>query len=830
MTTDELKKYDGKNGQKAYVAFKGKVYDVTNSDLWQNGEHEDMHIAGSDLTSSMSSAPHGEEVFSGFEVVDRLEDSDEIIEGDSLKERLKEWYKIYHPHPITVHFPVALHIFAGLFDFLFLFDKNEVYEQMVFYSFTIATIMGAVAMVFGILSWWVNYDFSQGKSFVIKLYTSIITLILGIIGIAIYLASERSIYEMDTLGIIYHLSVFATVLTVIVLGYYGGKITWGTPKKKPKATPQSEPKPLSKTTSPQTSKTLSKASKLPEVPNLKDEFHIDEYIKKDNSFSIEKSFKDINIQIAGPAGAGLNAISALINSTLKKEKLYHFITSEYMSRVRGGSNTTFIRVAEEPISSAKWEADVLLLLDEDSLKRVEERAKDALIKRFIPDEINKKVKNIDKIHTNSYLFGALLKILGLPHESGKSAIEELFKDKGLEKNLEAFEAGYSESKTEKDISNFSRNLKEDEGFLSGADASGLGFLSGGVNFVSSYPMSPSTSVLSFMAKHSDEFNVVVEQAEDEIAGFNMMLGAWYAGGRGLSTTSGGGFALMSEGMSLSGMSETPALVYLAQRPGPATGLPTRTEQGDLNLALYAGHGVFARAILAPGDSEEAIKLAHLSTHLADFFQIPVVYLSDQFFADSIRLSKEMDFQKLELHNYITKSQQEYRRYEIGRHKHGITPRAVPGFGDGLVVCTSDEHEEDGQITEDYRVREQMIEKRAKKLKYLKEYALPPKVEKRGDTAVIGWGSTKGVLQEVCSKLELTHIHFSWIYPLNPKHLKSLKEYKKVIVAEVNEEGQFAELLKKEGVRIDEKILNSNGFSFFADSLEVELKERLKEIK
>eukprot|EP01022_Parablepharisma_sp_SALTPOND_P003096 TRINITY_DN11229_c0_g2_i2.p1 TRINITY_DN11229_c0_g2~~TRINITY_DN11229_c0_g2_i2.p1 ORF type:complete len:753 (+),score=71.00 TRINITY_DN11229_c0_g2_i2:161-2260(+) len=699
--------------------------------------------------------------------------------------------------------------------------------------------MGAVAMVFGILSWWVNYDFSQGKSFVIKLYASIVTLILGIIGIAIYLSSERSVYEMDALGIIYHLSVFATVITVIVLGYYGGKITWGSPRKKPKTSAQKAETDSSSEAKKDINIT-SKASKLPDVPDLKDEFHIDEYIKKSGSFSINKNFKDINIQIAGPAGAGLNAISALINATLKKEKLYHFITSEYMSRVRGGSNTTFIRVAEEPISSAKWSADLLLLLDKDSFARVEERCKDALIvgdssffdskDSVYPLEVNKKVESLGKIYANSYLFGALIKILNLPYESAKSAVEEIFKDKSVDKNLEAFESGYSDSESKKDISDFSKNLKDNEGFLSGGEASGLGFLSGGVNFVSSYPMSPSTSVLGFMAKHSDEFKVVVEQAEDEIAGFNLMLGSWNAGGRGLTTTSGGGFALMNEGMSLSGMSETPALVYLAQRPGPATGLPTRTEQGDLNLALFAGHGVFARALIAPGDSDEAIKLAHLSTHLADFFQIPVVYLSDQFFADSIRVSSKIEFEKLELHNYISKSTEEYKRYEIGKSTHGISPRAVPGFGEGLVVCSSDEHEEDGQITEDYRVREQMLKKRAKKLEHLKKHALPPEIDKRGDIAVIGWGSTKGVLQEVCSKLELTHIHFSWIYPLNHKHLEKLKGFKKLIVAEVNEEGQFAELLKKEGVDVDRKILNSNGFSFFADSLEIELKECLKEIK
>ncbi len=833
MKEDELKKYNGKNGEKAYVAYQGKIYDVTDSSFWKDGEHQDMHIAGSDLTSSMESAPHKEEVFASFKVVDTLEKSPQKSskeETHPLKTRLKEWYKIYHPHPITVHFPIALHIFAGLFNVLFLFDKNEVYGQMVFYSFSIATVMGAVAMVFGILSWWINYNLYQGKSFIIKLYTSVLTLILGAIGIAIYTYSKSSVYEMDFLGIVYHLSIFATVATVVILGYYGGKITWGDPRTKLKPSP--------KALSDEATHRQKVASKLPEIPSTKEVFDIEPYIKEDAIFETETHFKEINIQIAGPAGAGLNALATLISKTLKKEKLYHFITSEYMSRVRGGMSTTFIRVAEEPVEAAKWESDIAIILDKDAYTHIAKRAQNAFVvgdssfkidhKNFLPLDVKNRIKDIGKIYTNSYLFGSLIAMLNLAFESGESAIKEVFKDKKLEENLEAFQKGFEDSESKSDIAGFTRGLKDNEGFLNGTEASGVGFISGGVNFVSSYPMSPSTGVLSFMSKQASKFGTVVEQAEDEIAGFNMMLGAWYAGGRGLTTTSGGGFALMSEGMSLSGMSETPALIYLAQRPGPATGLPTRTEQGDLNLALYAGHGEFAKALLAPGDSDEALKLAHLSANLADFFQIPVVYMSDQFFSDSIRVSKELDFDKLEFANYIQKSKSDYKRYKI--EKSGITPRAVPGFGDALVVCTSDEHDERGQITEDYEVREAMVEKRAKKLQKLREFALAPKIYKRDTIAIIGWGSTKGVLKEVCNKLNLTHIHFSWIYPLNHTHLEKIKEFTKLIVVENNQEGQFAQLLEKEGLEIDQKVVSSNGFAFFADSLEKRLQECTKEMK
>ena len=348
--------------------------------------------------------------------------------------------------------------------------------------------------------------------------------------------------------------------------------------------------------------------------------------------------------------------------------------------------------------------------------------------------------------------------------------------------------------------------------------------------ITAYPMSPSTGVLNFMASMSKDLTLLVEQSEDEIASLNMALGGWYGGARAMTSTSGGGFALMSEAVSLSGMSETPAVIYLAQRPGPATGLPTRTEQGDLNLAIHSGHGYFGRIVLAPGDLQECIDYGYLAFELADRYQMPVIYLSDQYLADAVSMLQTVDLSRYEQRRYIHTTDSSYDRYKLC--EGGITPRGVPGFGDGIVVSTSDEHDERGQITESHHMREKMVDKRKQKIARAVSEAYAPKVSGKGSIAVIGWGSTKGVIEEVLKVLDdsrLFHVHFAWVHPLDPEHLALLKQTDTNIIIENNVTGQFAEILKGHDVKIDHCILQANGFSFFADLLEEALKKTLQEL-
>lgn len=220
MTLEKLKQYNGKDGRKAYIAYKGNIYDVSSSPLWENGIHEKMHEAGLDLTNLLEHAPHAEEVFERFRIVDTL-DQERNSKSDWIK-----WYRKYHPHPMFVHFPIALHLFAVGLNILFLFYQEPSFATAVFYSLFAATIMGIFAMLSGILSWWINYQLVFTHIFVIKLSLSIITLLLGIVAIDIYLDDPEVVYLSTLPSICYHGTIFITGITVIVLAYNGGKLTW----------------------------------------------------------------------------------------------------------------------------------------------------------------------------------------------------------------------------------------------------------------------------------------------------------------------------------------------------------------------------------------------------------------------------------------------------------------------------------------------------------------------------------------------------------------------------------------------------------------------------
>jgi 2-oxoglutarate ferredoxin oxidoreductase subunit alpha len=366
--------------------------------------------------------------------------------------------------------------------------------------------------------------------------------------------------------------------------------------------------------------------------------------------------------------------------------------------------------------------------------------------------------------------------------------------------------------------------------INGAEAVGLGAIAGGCDFVSSYPMSPSTGVLVFLAQHGREFDLIAEQAEDEIAAVNMALGAWYAGARAMVTTSGGGFALMTEGVSLAGMIESPLVVHLAQRPGPATGLPTRTEQGDLDLALYAGHGEFPRIIFAPGSICEAVELTRKAFHLADRFQIPVFVLTDQYLMDSHYNLDAPDLSEVDIARHVIETESGYKRYQLTAD--GLSPRGIPGFGKGLVCVDSDEHDEAGHITENMEVRVRMADKRLQKLGLLKEEAVEPTLigPEGSDSIVVCWGSTRHIVEEAVTSLgrdDTAVLHFGQVYPLHSRSSSLLSGAKKVIVVEGNATGQFARILKiYADINADHEILKYDGLPFAADTLARELQEIL----
>lgn len=229
MTKEELKTFDGKNGRPAYIAYKNKIYDVTSSRLWKNGLHANKHFAGNDLTEFLSMAPHGENVFDSFEQVGELEDTPtpKAASDDTNLERARKLYAKYHPHPMLVHFPIALHYFSGFIDLLFIPNPTSGYETTVFLSFLIATVMGLFALASGILSWWINYAFIWSKAFVIKLTGALVTLVLGMVAVTQKIYNPLVAYDGGMDGFIYHFIIFFTVASVSIVGYYGGKISRG---------------------------------------------------------------------------------------------------------------------------------------------------------------------------------------------------------------------------------------------------------------------------------------------------------------------------------------------------------------------------------------------------------------------------------------------------------------------------------------------------------------------------------------------------------------------------------------------------------------------------
>ncbi len=557
--------------------------------------------------------------------------------------------------------------------------------------------------------------------------------------------------------------------------------------------------------------------------------------------------KDISIVIGGAAGQGVQTVETMLMTVLKADGYTVFSSKEYMSRIRGGSNSTEIRITNDGIRSYTRHIDILFALDNEVIPHLEDRITGKTIilgeKGVVKSEhhvidvpLSKMTGEIGSpIYAGTIAVGVILGFLKAPNEAFESFLRSRFLRKGdvvVKKNLEAAEKGYTlgghiaygeaiEITLNKDETNKKKLM------LSGDQALGLGVLAAGCNFISSYPMSPGTGLLTFLAEQGGPLGVVVDQAEDEIAAMNMCLGAWYAGGRAIVTTSGGGFALMCEGVSLSGMIETPAVIHIGMRPGPATGLPTRTEQGDLNLALYSGHGEFPRAIFTPGDQEEIFETAQLAFEMASKYQSPVFILTDQYLLDSVALVNEEDLKQLSINTYIVETKDDYKRYSL-KAPSGVSPRGIPGYGAGMISVDSDEHDEAGHITESFILRKQMMDKRLRKLDGLTADAQLPTFfgdAKEYETLLVCFGSNKGVITELVRKegKKMAMLHFSQVYPIAPSALKYFKKGKDIVVIENNVTGQFADLLEKElKVKVGQRILKYIGEPFSAEEIRAEL--------
>ncbi len=560
--------------------------------------------------------------------------------------------------------------------------------------------------------------------------------------------------------------------------------------------------------------------------------------------------KETSLLFSGEAGQGLNSIESLLDSIMRENGLYVFSSKEIMSRIRGGLNTTLLRIAEEPKGGFIRYPEIIFSLQAGGLERLRDRIAESTLIFHDPQieeapktgsavEISQKEMTEaagGKLFLNVALAGMACALLEIDRQIGMDATASFFQDKKPEENCQAFQSGFDLGASLKKEHSWSYSLSPSKAaresrLFSGSEAVGAGALAGGMNFIASYPMSPSTGVLTYLAGKADEFGLLVEQAEDEISAINMALGAWYTGARGMVTTSGGGFALMQEGVSLAGVTETPCVIHLAQRPGPGTGLPTRTEQGDLNLALYSGHGDFPRLILAPGSVHQAFQITRKAFDLADKYQIPVFILTDQFLLDSHWLERPIDYDRQPPRSYTIVSDTDYQRYQVT--DSGVSPRALPGEGRGFVRVDSDEHDVRGEITEEFEVRSSQVEKRMRKGRELtkEQDGLELYGSEDYKNLLVCWGSNYCPARETIDLLndqETACLHFSQLYPVPERAAKYFQQAERIINLENNFTGQFGSLLKQKlMIHIDEQILQYNGLPFAVEDIVDQIRDITK---
>ncbi|MGD9395068.1 MAG: 2-oxoacid:acceptor oxidoreductase subunit alpha [Candidatus Thorarchaeota archaeon] len=567
---------------------------------------------------------------------------------------------------------------------------------------------------------------------------------------------------------------------------------------------------------------------------------------------------DITFNIGGEAGQGIDTIGDLLTEVFVQAGFYTFTIKDFESRIRGGYNFTQVRVSDQPIHAPVDYIDVIVALSRDAVvgqrdKLVEEGVIifeetiefDDLEVCHFPAPLEKTAKEVggNIRMMNAAALGAILSVIRFPFKLAEEALNAIFGRKGdkiVAGNVAVAKVLYDLT-MEKFTGTCRYNLATlesgpcmDKLLLTGNRALALGAIAANLKWISSYPMSPSTSLFMDIVSYSRDLNIGALQTEDEIASICMAIGASYAGARSMVTTSGGGFALMSEAVGLSAMAEIPVVIYNAQRPGPSTGLPTRTEQSDLFFMAFASQGEFPRIILAPKNPLEAFDIATRAFNLADKFQIPVMILGDQYFADSTMNVSRIDVSGVKVdRGKLAKPGPDpgYKRYLLT--KDGISPRAFPGDEGKSNVSSGNVHREDGHITEDAEMRNKMVAKFMNKLPAIMESLNPPDLygDEEEEVTLLTWGSTWGAANEAMQIMKdagvsINQLHFCDIYPLRTDKLrKVLGKSKQIISVEQNVTSQFAQLVKMAtGISVHHHINKYDGRPMTARWIVEEIKE------
>jgi 2-oxoglutarate ferredoxin oxidoreductase subunit alpha len=558
---------------------------------------------------------------------------------------------------------------------------------------------------------------------------------------------------------------------------------------------------------------------------------------------------EVTVGIGGAAGDGNAATGDTLAKVCARLGLHVFVYNSYQSIIRGGHVWLRMRIADHKVDCHGDHLTLLMALNQDTLNRhtAEVDANGGILYNSDKLQVARDdlqpgvvlypfpVKDLSEqygrnpVMQNTVLLGGLLWLLDLDFDVLEGMLRETFRRKGdkvVEANVGLARAGYNFAR----LNYAKRDYRWRFGgkrqmVVSGNELFGLGALAAGCKFYSAYPMTPASSILHWLVRYGPRHGMVVKQAEDEIAVVNMAIGAGHVGVRAMCGTSGGGFALMSEAVGLAGMTETPVVIISAQRGGPSTGLPTKTEQADLNQLFGASQGEYPRAIIAPTDAVDCYYSVIEAFNLAEKFQCPVLIASDLYLSehretadpDAFRFDVPIDRGEL----IADGAPPDYKRFKIT--PSGVSPRALPGHEGTLYVAASDEHDERGVLISDEftnpPVRKAMMEKRMRKMEGILRELPPPELYGPADAEVtlVGWGSTKGLIREAIALLaedgiSANNLQIKYLVPFHAAEVEAiLRQCRCKIAVEQNFTAQLARHIRAEtGIKMDEKILKYDG--------------------
>lgn len=579
----------------------------------------------------------------------------------------------------------------------------------------------------------------------------------------------------------------------------------------------------------------------------------------------------LSVKIGGEAGFGIAVSGMMLARALTRGGLQVLDYTEYPSLIRGGHNTFLLRVNEQTVHALASSINVLIALnrasvllhqdeltddgaiiyDTDEVKIDPKRdiKRDSLQLYGIPLERLAMDAGGDKLMRNVVALGAFAALTGYPLKILSDVIKDVFSVKGKEKvvlaNIAAATAGFRHM-TDSYPPQFTYVLKPkkdapEQIAMTGADAVALGAIQAGCTFYSAYPMTPATGVMHYLAAKQSQTGMIVRHAEDEIAAINLAIGASFMGARAMTGSAGGGFSLMVESLGLAAITETPLVIMEAQRPGPATGLPTWTDQADLRFVLHAAQGEFPRVILAPGDVDESFYLTHEAFNLADRYQLPVFVLTDKYLNESHFTTLPFDTKKLKIDRgkrvsdaELKKLDRRFKRYELTND--GVSSQSIPGQEGGIFLANSDEHDEFGYTSEDARMRVAQMDKRFKKLEKLA--ADVPSVKLHGPAAaeltIVGWGSTKGAILEALEQLKHDGIKANFlqivtVWPFPALAVKDrLQKASQTLLVEGNYTAQLGGLITEQTtLSIEDKLLKYDGRPIYPEEIYHRAKEVIK---